>query len=127
MTMKLKNKRDRATVEELTPADKMAILQVAAGAGDEDVTEAVGLFMDYARREGWWLACDCAGDDDASMPLVAPCRRGDTVYWRTLPHSAERHAQDCVFHDTAHNTRPVLANLQREARVAPTGNFEILR
>ena len=91
------------------------------------MTEAVGLFMEYARREGLWLACDCAGDDNGTMPLLAPCRRGETVYWRTLPRSAERHAPDCVFHDTARIRRTVLTDLQRGARVAPAGNFEILR
>ena len=122
----LLDKKTLGVVEELSETQKRAIQAVMEGSTDRRNIEPVCRILDRAHSNGFWLGCDCQGDD-RERPVAATVRNHTgTLHWRVLGDRPVQHSAHCVFHRTQVRERGENRTSDSPQR-APTGNFQVLR
>ena len=87
---------DLSPAAELTDKEKEALRRMAEGDQDEELQAPVLEVLRRAHAERLWLACDCRGKD-GRPPVLGPCHRMGSYFWRRLPAPHVAHADGCVY------------------------------
>lgn len=86
---------DLSLADELTEEQEGALRRMAAGDQDENLQAPVLEVLRRAHAERLWLACDCRGEG-GRPPVLGPCHRMGSYFWRRLPAPHVAHAEGCV-------------------------------